>query len=114
DQAYYNGVLDRYSDWLLEQRKQGWQVIDLHGPMTQAVNERRKQDPSFIFAGDGVHPSDAGHWFIAQQLIAWFGDKKAAAATSPVDMLKSQGINVDAWPLIQQRMSVLRDASVAD
>src|SRR4051812_9459190 len=30
----YNEVLDRYSAWLLDQKRtSGWQVIDIHGPM---------------------------------------------------------------------------------
>ena len=37
----YNAVLDRYSEWLIERRKEGWQVVDLHGPMTREVQKRR-------------------------------------------------------------------------
>lgn len=28
----YAATLDHYSDWLLGQRKAGWEVVDLHGP----------------------------------------------------------------------------------
>ncbi|HTN76444.1 MAG TPA: SGNH/GDSL hydrolase family protein [Pirellulaceae bacterium] len=112
-QDYYDGVLARYSDWLVSQRKSGWQVIDLHSAMASEVTKRRQQDPKFTFAGDGVHPNDAGHWFIAQHLIAWFGDEKAAAEASPAAMLKASGFPLEAWPLVQQRMSVRRDAYVS-
>jgi lysophospholipase L1-like esterase len=108
----YNAVLDRYSDWLLGQRKQGWQVIDLHGPMTREVERRRKTDPEFTFQPDGVHPNDAGHWFIAQQLIRFFGDGQAAAAETPEAMLAARGLPAELLKVVRQRVNVLKDAYV--
>jgi lysophospholipase L1-like esterase len=112
-QAYYNGVLDHYSEWLVGQRKAGWTVIDVHTPMTKEVLARREKDAKFTFAPDGVHPNEAGHWFIAQQLIAACGDTKSAAAESPEAMLAAHNAPKEAWPLIERRMSVRRDAYVA-
>lgn len=109
----YNQVLDRYSDWLLERRKDGWLVVDLHDPMTRQVAERRATDPKFTFQPDGVHPNNEGHWFIAQQLIRWFGDTEAAQAKSPDDMLAAQKMPKEVLPLVEQRVRVLRDAYVA-
>jgi lysophospholipase L1-like esterase len=109
----YNEVLDRYSDWLLEQRKAGWTVIDLHGPMTREVARRRKGDPQFTFQPDGVHPNDAGHWFIAQQLIRSFGDEQAAEAETPQAMLAARGVPATLLDAVQQRVFVLRNAYVA-
>lgn len=109
----YNGVLDRYSDWLVEQRGKGWLIIDLHGPMTSEVKMRRKTDPTFTFQPDGVHPNEDGHWFIAQQVIHWFGDQAVTAAKSPEEMLKAHKSSAELLPLVKQRMSVLRDAYVA-
>jgi len=109
----YNAVLDRYSDWLLGQRQQGWTVIDLHAPMTRAVTEKRKTDPQFTMQPDGVHPNDDGYWFIAQQVIRWAGDEKAASATSAKSMLADRHVSEALLPLVQQRMSILRDAYVS-
>lgn len=109
---FYNGVLDRYSEWLIAQRSLGWLVIDLHGPMTREVAKRRQQDPKFTFAGDGVHPNEAGHWFIASTIIAALGDENAAAAQSPRAMLEASKVPVEIYPLVQARMSVLRDSYV--
>ncbi len=109
----YNEVLDRYSDWLLDQRKNGWVVIDLHGPMTAAVKKQREDDPKFTFQPDGVHPNEAGHWFVAQQLIAACGDAKAAAAESPEKMLEVLDVSAPLLPLIGSRMTLLRDAYVS-
>lgn len=108
----YNEVLDRYSAWLVEQRKQGWVVIDLHVPMTQAVTSRRAADANFTLQPDGVHPNDAGHWLIAQQLIAWAGDTAAAQAASPQDLMSQRALPAAVLPLVQQRVQILRDSYV--
>ena len=108
----YNAVLGRYSAWLLEQRNDGWTVIDLHGPMTKAVDERRQKDAEFTFQPDGVHPNEPGHWFVASQLIRAFGDEKAAGAASAADMLKEAGLPPELLPLVQKRVNLLRDSYV--
>jgi lysophospholipase L1-like esterase len=108
----YNEVLDKYSTWLNQQRRNGWTVIDLHTAMTLEVNKRRETEPMFTLQPDGVHPNDAGHWFIAQQLLRAFGDETAAAADSPQAMLAAKRAPAAILPLVQQRMSVLRDAYV--
>ena len=70
----YNGVLDRYSEWLISQRANGWTVIDIHGPMNSHLVARRKQNPKFVLAGDGVHAGTTGHWLMTQAIIdAMFG-----------------------------------------
>lgn len=108
----YNAVLDRYSQWLVAQREEGWLVVDLHGPMTREVRRRREQEPQFTFQPDGVHPNEAGHWFIAQQLIRFFGDEKAVAAASAEAMLADRGVPPELLPLVQKRLNLLRDAYV--
>ncbi|MBM3852841.1 MAG: SGNH/GDSL hydrolase family protein [Verrucomicrobia bacterium] len=75
DQPYegYNDVLDAYSEWLLGMRaRAGWEVLDLHGPMNTALAERRKANPAFTFARDGVHPGPEGHLLMARPVLeAW-------------------------------------------
>ena len=109
----YNEVLDRYSEWLLQRRGDGWVVVDLHAPMTREVERHRMADPQFTFDPDGVHPNEAGHWFMARQLIAAFGDPQAAAAPSPEEMLALRHAPVALLPLVVERVGVLRDAYVA-
>jgi hypothetical protein len=65
----YDAVLARYAEWLIEQRKNGWEVIDLHGPMSAALDERHKSDPAFTFAKDHVHPNDDGHAVLGDALL---------------------------------------------
>lgn len=68
----YNTVLDAYSAWLLSQREAGWNVIDIHGPMNAALAERRRTEPQFTFASDGVHAGAEGHLLMARAVLdAW-------------------------------------------
>lgn len=108
----YNEVLDRYSAWLIDQRKNGWCVIDLHGPMSAELRKRQAADAQFTFQPDGVHPNDEGHWYIAQQVIRGFGDDRAAAANDPTAFLKALGASPELLPLVQKRVDVLRNAYV--
>lgn len=113
NKPYYNDVLGRYSKWLLDRGADGWLVIDLHTAMTQEIARRRATQPEFTFQPDSVHPNEAGHWFMAQQIIRWFGDAKAAAAETPQAMLQARSLPPNLLPLVQERMAVLRDAYVA-
>ncbi len=95
--AGYNEVLDRYSEWLLAQRSQGWEVIDIHGPMNAALKAGREKDPGFKFAGDGVHANSEGHQLMAAQILqAW----KLEVTAPPAEILK----------LVTQRQKLLKDA----
>lgn len=106
----YNEVLDRYSAWLLEQRAQGWRVIDIHGPMNAFIEAQRKTNPDFVFAKDGVHANDAGHAIMADAVIAglapadaaWWQKFKAALAANPK--------GAELRKLIRQRERILCDA----
>jgi lysophospholipase L1-like esterase len=106
----YNAVLGRYADYLLEGRKQGRQVVDLHGAMTAELAKRRQSHPEFTFQRDAVHPDVAGHWFMAGCIIRWFGDDQAADAASPAAMLEARGIPSDVYDLVAKRMAVRRNA----
>ena len=95
------------------QRKDGWLVVDLHGPMEAEVARRRETAPDFTFQPDAVHPNIDGHWFMARQLIRWFGDEQAASADSPEKMLAALRAPAEVMELVGKRMTVLRDAYVS-
>lgn len=71
----YDDVLDAYSSWLLSRRQDGWQVLDVHGAMEQALAKKRVTEPEFTFARDGVHPNAEGQAVLAQPLAAAWGLK---------------------------------------
>ena len=108
----YNEVLDKYSAWLVEQRKEGWLVIDLHSAMSAEVRKRRETDPKYTMQPDGVHPNADGHWCVARHLIKGL-DGDIAVDAAPADLLSAAKIPAEVLPLVQQRMGILRDSYVA-
>lgn len=102
----YNEVLDFYSDWLLDMREKAkWDVLDIHGPMNAALAEKRKTDPNFSFARDGVHPGPEGHLIMAHAVLDAWGLKVKADGTPDhpngaailAAIKKKQGILRPAW-----------------
>ncbi len=110
----YGNALDRYAGWMLAQRAAGWDVVDLHGPMNRFLAERRKMEPGFFLAGDGVHPGEAGHWIIAQQILLHVGAKDLADAENSKSMLGAQPSGDQLLSLIQKKQRLLRDAWLSD
>ncbi len=102
--ADYNLVLDRYSAWLLEQKKRGWVVLDLHGPMKAALADRRKTEPQFSFAKDGVHPGDEGHQLMAQPVLDAWG------ITMRAGDLSTHPHAAEVFKLVREKTGLLRDA----
>lgn len=107
----YNDVLDRYSEWLLGQRAQGWVVLDVHGLLNRHLAERRQREPGYRLAGDGVHPGEAGHWLIAAPILAHFGVSIDAANNESAEAFLAQRANgVELLRLVQKRQRLLKDA----
>lgn len=107
----YNEVLDRYSDWLLAQRADGWEVVDAHGPMNRHLAARRGQDPAYRLAGDGVHIDATGHWLVAREILPALGAPAEVRDLPSVDaMLAGHPRGPELASLIRRRQSLLKDA----
>ncbi|MCE9605384.1 MAG: SGNH/GDSL hydrolase family protein [Planctomycetia bacterium] len=113
----YDDVLARYSDWLLSKRSKsaaadGWDVVDVHGPMLRFLKEHRASDPKYCLAGDGVHPNDIGQWIIARALLLHWGAPAAEIARAEDgDKVIAQKPNGPAMlKLIAERQALLHDA----
>ncbi len=108
----YDEVLDHYSTWLLSQKAEGWDVVDVHGPMKDFIIAQRRQDPSFRLAGDGVHIDATGHWIIARAILLHWGalSKEAAEATSGQQALATYPHGLEVLKLVEQRQRSLKDA----
>jgi lysophospholipase L1-like esterase len=106
----YARTLDRYSDWLLTQRAAGWDVVDLHRPMDTFLKERRKTDPAFYLADDGVHAGELGHWIIAKQILLHLGARDLDKTESPSDMLRPYPHSPELLALIKKKHHLLKDA----
>ena len=107
----YNQVLDQFSQWMLQQRSQGWEVIDAHGPMDQFLADQRQSNPKFILAGDGVHANTQGHWIIAREVLRYLGADATLVSAATPDVLNGLSPKAPAvLKLVQQRQRLLKDA----
>jgi lysophospholipase L1-like esterase len=110
----YAEALDRYSNWLLEQRKAGWDVADIHFPMKRYLTERRAREPNFYLANDGVHIGETGHWLIAQQLLLYLGANEINEFPDASAMLAKHPRGADVLKLVQDKQRLLKDAWLTD
>jgi lysophospholipase L1-like esterase len=94
-----------YSAWLMAQKKAaGWDVVDIHTPMLEALNAGRATNPEFRFAPDGTHPDRAGHWVMAQAILNQFLGVKTEGLASAEDLFPAQGKEIRA--LLSKRRDV--------
>ena len=106
----YNLTLDAYATWLLAQRDSlKWDVADIHFPMTSYLNDRRKTDPSFKLATDGVHPNELGHWLMAKTILHYLGEN-VADAPNVRSTLSINPRSEDILTLVNQRQYIMKDA----
>ncbi len=107
----YNDVLDRYSEWLVSQRAQGWQVIDIHAPMNRFLADRRADDSRFRLAGDGVHASTQGHWLIAREFLRSQGVPDTALYADSFELATLGAPTApEVLELVKRKQRVLKDA----
>jgi lysophospholipase L1-like esterase len=108
----YDDVLEHYSEWLINQRKSGWDVVDVHGPMKQHLSEARRRDPSYRLADDGVHINSTGHWLIAREILRHWGVQDCAAleSTTGEQAVASKPHGPAILKLVQQEQRLLKDA----
>ena len=70
EQAEYDAVLDKYAEWLVSKRKDGWKVIDIRPGLRKLIAREKAGNPGFRYSGDGVHPGPEGHHMIAREVLA--------------------------------------------
>jgi lysophospholipase L1-like esterase len=97
--------LARYSEWLLSKKAEGWDVVDIHGPMRKALDGGRAKDPAFALAADGVHPGREGHWIMASAILTQCMGAKLDGVSASEQLFKSHGNEIR--DLVQQRMAAL-------
>ncbi|MEO6036631.1 MAG: GDSL-type esterase/lipase family protein, partial [Verrucomicrobiota bacterium] len=110
----YASTLDRYSDWLLEQRAAGWDVIDLHGPMNRFLESNRAKDLNFFLASDGVHCGETGHWIMAKEILLHLGAKEVAGMKDSLGIIANTSRGAELLQLVQQRQRMMKDAWLTD
>lgn len=100
--------LTRYSTWLLERRKAGWNIVDIHTPMRSALEKRRAAQPEFVFANDGVHPGREGHWLMAQCILKDAFGANVESVKSAEELFPANGAEIRG--LVVERMRLLTSA----
>ena len=109
--AAYANVLDSYSDWLISCRyNQNWQVIDLHGPMKNELENQRELNPEFAFAKDGIHPDEFGHFLIAKEILIGLGEIESKTAETIEELLGQFPHGMLVLKLVEQRQEIQRNA----
>src|SRR5690606_33458589 len=97
--------------WLLDQEQtKRWLVVDIHGPMKSYMEEKRRKDPSFSLAADGVHPGDEGHWLIAREILIFLGENHANDIESIQAILKDYPNSGAVIHAVREKQQLMRDA----
>ncbi len=98
----YDDVLARYGKWVMQQKESADMVIDVHGPLTNYVTEKRKTDAKFTVTPDGIHPNAEGHRIIGQTILHAWGIE---STTEPdAELLK----------LVNERTTLVHDAWLSE
>ncbi len=108
----YDEVLGRYSEWLLAQRQDGWEVVDIHEIMASHLAQERGRDPKYRLAADGVHINEVGHLLIARQVLAHWGipTREFDDARSAARVFSSRPHGLEVLDLVRRRQRLLKDA----
>jgi lysophospholipase L1-like esterase len=107
----YDDVLGRYSEWLLARKADGWDVVDVHGPMKKFLDERRVRDPNFRLANDGVHIDPLGHWLIAREILTHWGIPAGeVSAEGAPRAFVAFPMGPEVLKLVARKQPILRDA----
>jgi lysophospholipase L1-like esterase len=107
----YANVLDIYSDWLISCRYTAkWDVIDIHWPMKKYIEDRRLTDSLYVFAKDGVHPNETGHWVMAKQILLFLGEKSVSDAEDAKSAINLYPNAETILKLVKDREDIMKDA----
>ena len=107
----YANVLDIYSDWLISRRyTKNWDVIDIHWPMKKYLEDQRRVDSTFMYAKDGVHPNEIGHYIMAQQILLSLGETELTNARDIKNALSIYKNGDSVLELVEKRQEIMKDA----
>ena len=102
----YDDVLADYARWIMSLRMDGVTTVDVHAEMSAALAERRKANPNYRLAGDGIHPGDLGHLIMAQAVLKGLGEK--LPDSKPEDELQAS-LDDPLYAVVYQRRKLRSD-----
>jgi lysophospholipase L1-like esterase len=74
--AKYDDVLAAFAKWEVKTKPSGVEVIDLHTSMELIARNAKKSSLELYRSGDGIHPTDLGHLFMATTILEGLGIKQ--------------------------------------
>src|SRR5690606_21357360 len=98
----YDDVLQKYGQWVLQQKLRVEMVIDIYKPLAEHTAQQRKKNPAFTLSPDGIHPNAEGHRIMGETILKAWG-VESTLEPAP-ELLK----------LVQQRTALLHDAWLSE
>jgi len=80
---YDTEVLEKYSDWIIQQSSRVEGIVNLRPPLLSYLEEKRQKDPDFTFRVNGLRIDTAGHKVLAKTILSALGED-----TKELDSLK--------------------------
>ncbi len=108
--SFYPEVIAREASWLVAQRKEGWDVIDIYSPMETQLVEEKKKNASFHLAEDGVHPGRRGHELIALEISKTIGIDDGKRETPLSSSKGNDSGRMELLNKVTGRQELLRDS----
>ncbi len=95
----YDNVMARYAEWIMAQKDRVELVIDAHTALLDFATEKRKADPKYALAGDGVHFNDDGHKILADVVLKSWGISPIEPVLAELEKLANERGSIlhDAW-----------------
>lgn len=90
----YDNVLAEYAAWEKTLAAPDVLVVDLHTSLLDYITARRRTEPNFTFARDGIHPDEIGHLLIANTILDALGVQPPVTERTPGDA-QLQAIRAD-------------------
>jgi hypothetical protein len=78
--------------------------------MDSYLAQRRKTEPEFAYATDGVHANEVGHWIMAREILVHLGARDLADVADAKGMFVGNSHGQEALRLVQRRQDMMKDA----
>jgi lysophospholipase L1-like esterase len=98
----YQKTLEAFSKWLRMAMSQDVICVSLNSSMMNYINDQRKENESFCFSKDGIHPSLEGHLFMAQITLDSLGINSSFLSQENLIAIKKDPL----YKLVEKRRQV--------
>lgn len=95
----YDNVMTQYAEWIMKQKDRVELVIDAHTALLDFATKKRKTDPEYALAGDGVHFNNDGHMILADVVLTSWGITPLEPVSAELEKLANERGSIlhDAW-----------------